>query len=60
MSLAPRRPRAQTPTSGVIMEALFLAAGLVTSALGVLALRTRPEPPRAPVPPRAERPEESP
>jgi hypothetical protein len=50
MSLRPHRPRAQTPTSGVIMEALFLAAGLVTSALGVLALGARREPAKAEVP----------
>lgn len=43
MSFLPHRPRAKTPTSGVIMEALFLAAGLVTSALGVLALSARRE-----------------
>jgi hypothetical protein len=60
MSFSPRRPRAQTPTSGVIMEALFLAAGLVTSALGVLALRTRPEPPRPPEPAPPGRREETP
>jgi hypothetical protein len=42
------------------MEALFLAAGLVTSALGVLALRTRPEPPRPADPPQPDRREESP
>jgi hypothetical protein len=42
------------------MEALFLAAGLVTSALGVLALRTRPEPPRPPEPAPPGRREETP
>lgn len=32
-------PRVKTPTSGVVMEALFVWAALVSSTIGVWALR---------------------